>query len=190
MSSTSELIRLVEQRRAEGTFLTVLGFGMGNYKDNRLEQLADKGNGNYAYIDDLLEARKVFVHEMGATLLTVAKDVKLQVEFNPAMVQAYRLIGYENRLLRNEDFTDDKKDAGDMGAGHAVTALYDVIPVGVKIDVPVGTTDSIATKAGDCPEAWTQRRAPLRERPVQAAGGLDQPPAATPCCRRQSRAGR
>ena len=143
VSSTSELIRLVEERRAEGTFLTVLGFGMGNYKDNRLEQLADKGNGNYAYIDDLLEARKMFVHEMGATLLTVAKDVKLQIEFNPAMVQAYRLIGYENRLLRNEDFTDDKKDAGDMGAGHAVTALYDVIPVGAKIDVPVGTTDSM-----------------------------------------------
>ncbi|HEU4993448.1 MAG TPA: von Willebrand factor type A domain-containing protein [Gemmatimonadaceae bacterium] len=143
VSSTSELERLVEERRAEGTYLTVLGFGMGNYKDNRLETLADKGNGNYAYIDNLLEARKVFVHEFGATLVTVAKDVKLQIEFNPAMVQAYRLIGYENRMLRNEDFTNDKKDAGDMGAGHSVTALYDVIPVGVKLDVAVGTTDSL-----------------------------------------------
>lgn len=140
-SNTGDLTRYVEQRRAEGSGLTILGFGMGNIKDNRLEQLADKGNGNYAYVDDLLEAKKVFVHEMGATLLTVAKDVKLQVEFNPATVQAYRLIGYENRLLRNEDFTDDKKDAGDMGAGHSVTALYEVIPVGVKLDVKVGTTD-------------------------------------------------
>jgi len=105
--------------------------------------LADKGNGNYAYIDDLLEARKVFVHEMGATLLTVAKDVKLQVEFNPATVQAYRLIGYENRLLRNEDFTDDRKDAGDMGAGHSVTALYEIVPVGVTLDIEAGTTPTM-----------------------------------------------
>lgn len=140
VSSTGELTRLVEERRAEGTYLTVLGFGMGNIKDSRLEQLADKGNGNYAYVDDLLEARKVLVTEMGATLFTVAKDVKLQVEFNPAAVQAYRLIGYENRLLRNEDFVDDKKDAGDMGAGHSVTALYEIIPVGAKLDVAVGTT--------------------------------------------------
>jgi Ca-activated chloride channel family protein len=143
VSNTSELVRLVEERRSEGTSLTLLGFGMGNLKDSRMEQLADKGNGNYAYIDDLLEARKVFVHEMGATLLTVAKDVKLQVEFNPAMVQAYRLIGYENRLLRNEDFADDRKDAGDMGAGHAVTALYEIVPVGVTLDVPVGTTGKL-----------------------------------------------
>jgi len=139
-SNTGDLVRYVEQRRAEGSALTILGFGMGNIKDSRLEQLADKGNGNYAYVDDLLEAKKVFVHEMGATLLTVAKDVKLQIEFNPAKVQAYRLIGYENRLLQNEDFTDDKKDAGDMGAGHSVTALYEVVPVGVKLDVTVGTT--------------------------------------------------
>src|SRR5436190_436644 len=143
VSSTSELERLVEERRKDGTFLTVLGFGMGNYKDNRLETLADKGNGNYAYIDDLLEARKMFVHEFGGTMVTVAKDVKLQVEFNPAVVQAYRLIGYENRLLRNEDFTNDAKDAGDMGAGHSVTALYDIIPVGITPDVAVGKTDSL-----------------------------------------------
>ncbi len=141
VSSTSELVRYVEERRADGTALTILGFGMGNIKDGRLEQLAGNANGNYSYIDDLLEARKVFVSEMGATLVTVAKDVKLQVEFNPAAVQAYRLIGYENRMLRNEDFTNDKKDAGDMGAGHSVTALYEVVPVGVKLDVDVGTAE-------------------------------------------------
>jgi len=143
VSSTSELTRLIEERRAEGTYLTVLGFGMGNLKDARMEQLADKGNGNYAYVDDLLEAKKTLVHELGATLVTVAKDVKLQVEFNPSAVQAYRLIGYENRLLRNEDFADDKKDAGDMGAGHSVTALYEVIPSGVKPDVEVRTPPSL-----------------------------------------------
>ena len=143
VSSTSELTRLIEERRAEGTYLTVLGFGMGNLKDSRMEQLADKGNGNYAYVDDLLEAKKTLVHELGATLVTVAKDVKLQVEFNPSAVQAYRLIGYENRLLRNEDFADDKKDAGDMGAGHSVTALYEVIPSGVKPDVEVRTPPSL-----------------------------------------------
>lgn len=143
ISSTSELVRFVERRREEGIALTVLGFGMGNLKDGRLEQLADKGNGNYAYIDNLLEARKIFVQEMGATLHTVAKDVKLQVEFNPAAVQAYRLIGYENRLLRNEDFADDKTDAGDMGAGHSVTALYEIIPAGVRLDVEVGTNSTL-----------------------------------------------
>jgi len=116
---------------------------MGNLKDARMEQLADKGNGNYAYVDDLLEAKKTLVHELGATLVTVAKDVKLQVEFNPSAVQGYRLIGYENRLLRNEDFADDKKDAGDMGAGHSVTALYEVIPSGVKADVEVRTPPSL-----------------------------------------------
>ena len=130
VSSTSELVRFVEERRAQGTYLTVLGFGMGNLKDSRLEQLADKGNGNYAYIDDLLEARKVLVHEAGGTLVTVADDVKLQVEFNPRLVRGYRLIGYENRLLDDEDFADDTKDAGEMGAGHSVTALYEVVPVG------------------------------------------------------------
>jgi Ca-activated chloride channel homolog len=143
VSNTADLVRFVEERRADGIALSVLGFGMGNIKDSRLEQLADKGNGNYAYIDDLLEARKVFVHEMGATLVTVAKDVKLQVEFNPATVQAYRLIGYENRMLRNEDFKDDRKDAGDMGAGHSVTALYEIVPVGATLDVAVGTTDTL-----------------------------------------------
>jgi Ca-activated chloride channel family protein len=127
-SSDAELVQLIEQRREQGTFLTVLGFGTGNVKDSKMEKLADKGNGNYAYVDNLTEARKVLVTEMGATLLTVAKDVKLQIEFNPSRVAAYRLLGYENRLLRDEDFKDDTKDAGELGAGHSVTALYEVIP--------------------------------------------------------------
>jgi Ca-activated chloride channel family protein len=143
VSSTSELVRLVEERRAEGTFLSVLGFGVGNIKDERMEQLADKGNGNYAYIESLLEARKVLVQEMGGTLVTVAKDVKLQVEFNPSRVQAYRLIGYENRLLRNEDFADDTKDASEMGAGHSVTALYEIIPSGIALDVKLDSATKL-----------------------------------------------
>jgi Ca-activated chloride channel family protein len=130
VSSDAEMIRLVEARREEGTFLTVLGFGTGNLKDTKMEQMADKGNGHYAYIDSFREAQKVFVQEFGGTLFTVAKDVKIQVEFNPARVQAYRLLGYENRLLAKEDFADDKKDAGEIGAGHSVTALYEVVPVG------------------------------------------------------------
>ncbi len=130
-SSDAEMVRLIEEKRQQGTFLTVLGFGTGNLKDAKMEKLADHGNGNFAYIDNLMEARKVLVSEMGGTLLTIAKDVKIQVEFNPTRVQAYRLIGYENRLLANEDFNDDRKDAGELGAGHSVTALYEVIPVGV-----------------------------------------------------------
>ena len=135
VSSDAELVQLIEQKRTEGTFLTVLGYGMGNYKDNKLEKLADRGNGNYAYVDDIVEARKTLVQEMGGTLVTVAKDVKIQVEFNPAKVRGYRLIGYENRALRDEDFTDDAKDAGEIGAGHTVTALYEVIPVGARSPV-------------------------------------------------------
>jgi Ca-activated chloride channel homolog len=142
-SSDAEMIRLIEEKRKQGTFLTVLGFGMGNIKDSKLEQIADKGNGNYAYIDNLLEARKVLVTEMGGTLLTVAKDVKLQLEFNPARVAAYRLIGYENRLLAAEDFADDTKDAGEMGAGHTVTALYELIPVGASDAASVRVPDSL-----------------------------------------------
>jgi Ca-activated chloride channel family protein len=131
-TSEGELQRLIEDKRKSGVFLTVLGFGDGNVKDSTMEMLADKGNGNYAYIDSVHEARKVLVREAGATLVTVAKDVKLQVEFNPARVRSYRLIGYENRVLAKEDFNDDKKDAGDMGAGHTVTALYEVVPIGAK----------------------------------------------------------
>ena len=127
MSSDADMQRLIEEKRESGVFLTCLGFGMGNYQDSKLEILADKGNGNYAYIDNLLEAKKVLVTEMGGTLLTLAKDVKLQVEFNPMLVESYRLVGYENRLLAEEDFNNDKKDAGEIGAGHSVTALYEVV---------------------------------------------------------------
>ncbi len=136
VSSDGELVRMIEEKRNEGIFLTVLGFGTGNVKDSKMEKLADKGNGNYAYIDSLLEAKKVLVKEMGGTLFTIAKDVKIQVEFNPAKVKAYRLIGYENRMLNKEDFNDDKKDAGELGAGHTVTALYEIIPAGSGESVP------------------------------------------------------
>ncbi|MBD3413109.1 MAG: DUF3520 domain-containing protein [Candidatus Aminicenantes bacterium] len=135
VSSTSELVRMIEEYREKGVFLTVLGFGMGNYKDNRMEKLADKGNGNYFYIDNILEAKKVFMSDLTGTLFTIAKDVKIQVEFNPAKVNAYRLIGYENRILDKEDFADDTKDAGELGSGHTVTALYEVIPYGSKEEV-------------------------------------------------------
>jgi Ca-activated chloride channel family protein len=130
VSSDDELVKLIEQERQSGVFLSVLGFGTGNLKDAKMEKLADHGNGTYAYIDSLAEARKVFVEEMGASLVTVAKDVKLQIEFNPAYVKEYRLVGYENRMLRPEDFNDDKKDAGDLGAGHQVTAFYEIVPAG------------------------------------------------------------
>ena len=133
VTSDGELEQLIERKRRDRVFLTVLGFGTGNIKDSKMELLADKGNGNYAYIDSLSEARKTLVHEMGATLFTIAKDVKIQVEFNPTVVGAYRLIGYENRLLRDQDFNDDKKDAGELGAGHSVTALYEIVPPGVQV---------------------------------------------------------
>ena len=142
-SSDGALVDLIEQRRTEGAFLTILGFGMGNYKDAKMEKLADAGNGNYGYIDDLLEARKMLVKEMGGTLVTVAKDVKLQVEFNPARVRAYRLLGYEDRLLRDEDFANDAKDAGEIGAGHTVTALYEIVRADVPVDVPLPETGAL-----------------------------------------------
>ena len=136
VTNNSELVRLIQKNAESGVFLSVLGFGMRNYKGSRMEKLADKGNGNYAYIDTESEAKKVLVEEMCGTLITIAKDVKIQVEFNPAKVAAYRLIGYENRILNKEDFNDDKKDAGEIGAGHTVTALYEVVPAGQKIDTP------------------------------------------------------
>ena len=136
VSSEGELVKMIEEEREAGVYLTVLGFGQGNLKDSKMEKLADNGNGNFAYIDNLLEARRVLVEQMGATLLTVAKDVKLQVEFNPAQVKAYRLIGYENRRLRDEEFNDDRRDAGDLGAGHSVTALYEVVPAGADELLP------------------------------------------------------
>jgi Ca-activated chloride channel family protein len=130
MSSDAAMKNLIEEKRKTGVFLTCLGFGTGNIQDSKMETLADKGNGNYAYIDNILEAKKVLVTEIGATLITLAKDVKIQVEFNPTLVESYRLVGYENRLLNEEDFNDDKKDAGEIGAGHSVTALYEVVMKG------------------------------------------------------------
>ena len=133
VTGQGDLTRLIERERERGVFLTVLGFGQGNYKDSTMESLADRGNGNYGYIDSLREAQKLLVREGGGTLVTVAKDVKLQVEFNPATVAGYRLIGYENRALAHQDFNDDKKDAGEIGAGHAVTALYELVPAGLPV---------------------------------------------------------
>ena len=136
VSSQSELVEMIQREAKSGVFLTVLGYGMGNLKDSTLEKLADKGNGNYAYIDTKNEARKVLVEQSGGTLVTIAKDVKIQVEFNPATVDAYRLIGYENRVLQAQDFNDDTKDAGEIGAGHTVTALYEIVPAGLPVDLP------------------------------------------------------
>lgn len=158
-SSSSEMVRLIEEKRQTGIYLTITGFGMGNYKDGRMEQISNAGNGNYFYIDSFKEATKVFGAEMQANLFTIAKDVKIQVEFNPNLVQAYRLVGYENRKLNDEDFNDDKVDAGELGAGHSVTALYEIIPVGVestfikdinplkyqKIAKPIKTSDELMT---------------------------------------------
>lgn len=165
VTSNSELETLIEnERKNSNVFLTVLGYGMGNYKDGKIQVLAEKGNGNHAYIDNIQEANKVLVNEFGGTMYTVAKDVKLQVEFNPAKVQSYRLVGYESRMLEKEDFNDDAKDAGEMGAGHTVTALYEVVPVGVKGNIPgsvddlkyqksVGTSQNVAYT--DSPELLT-----------------------------------
>ncbi|WP_278585835.1 vWA domain-containing protein [Coprobacter fastidiosus] len=141
-SSETELENLIESKRKSGIFLTVLGYGMGNYKDNKMQILAQKGNGNHAYIDNIQEANKVLVNEFGSTMYAVAKDVKLQVEFNPAKVQSYRLVGYETRILNNEDFNDDTKDAGEMGAGHTITALYEIIPTGISGNIP-GSIDPL-----------------------------------------------
>jgi Ca-activated chloride channel family protein len=136
VTNQGDLIRLIEEERERGVSLSVLGFGMGNYKDSTLEKLADKGNGNYAYIDSLQEAQKVLVTNAGGTLVTIAKDVKIQVEFNPQLITAYRLIGYENRVLQDQDFNDDRKDAGEIGAGHSVTVLYEIVPAGVPFEMP------------------------------------------------------
>jgi Ca-activated chloride channel family protein len=141
ITSPGGLVRLIEDKRRSGVFLSVLGFGTGNLKDSTMELLADKGNGNYAYIDSLEEGRKVLVTEASSTLVTVAKDVKIQVEFNPRSVAAYRLVGYENRVLAAEDFKDDGKDAGDIGAGHSVTALYEIVPAGADVDA--GSVDPL-----------------------------------------------
>jgi Ca-activated chloride channel family protein len=185
-SSNGEMQRLIEEKREEGVFLTVLGFGMGNYKDSKMETLADKGNGNYAYIDNILEAKKVLVTEFGGTLFTIAKDVKIQVEFNPNVVQAYRLIGYENRKLNDEDFNDDKKDAGELGSGHTVTALYEIIPVGVKSNFAKEVDDlkyQSQTITGDTDELLTvkfrykepdKNTSQLIEQPLANDGSFDE----------------
>jgi Ca-activated chloride channel family protein len=144
VSSDSELVRLIEKERESGIFLSVLGVGTGNIKDSKMEGLADKGNGHYAYLDSLFEARRVLVSEGGATLETVAKDVKFQVEFNPATVAAWKLIGYENRLLPHEAFNDDTKDGGELGAGHTVTVLYEIVPVGAPLPKDLLTADGVS----------------------------------------------
>ena len=141
VSSEKGLESLIEEKRKTGVYLTVLGYGMGNYKDSKLQILSQKGNGNHAYIDNIQEANRVLVQEFGSSMYAVAKDVKMQVEFNPASVSAYRLVGYESRLLNKEDFNDDTKDAGELGAGHTVTAFYEIIPVGVKN--PYGGVDNL-----------------------------------------------
>jgi Ca-activated chloride channel family protein len=156
VTNKGDLVRMIEEQRRSRVFLTVLGFGMGNYKDDSLKELANHGNGHHAYIDSLDEAKKVFV-EQGGALVCVAKDVKFQVDFNPARVAAYRLIGYENRLLKAEDFKNDAKDAGDMGSGHQATVLYEIVPVGVPIDLP-GVDKSKYTTAvkvdPNAPDEW------------------------------------
>ena len=169
VTSQGELLRLIEEKRATGIFLSVLGVGEGNLKDSTMEKLADSGNGNYAYLDSLSEARRVLIDEAGGTLVTIAKDVKLQIEFNPKAASAYRLIGYENRVLENEDFNNDRKDAGDIGAGHTVTALYEIVPPGVTLDAG-GTVDPL--KYQQRPEASRcggQRRAHDCEAALQGA---------------------
>lgn len=168
-TSEGELVRLIEAEREHGVFLTVLGFGTGNVKDATMEKLADKGNGNYAYVDSLDEARKVLVKEAGATLVTVAKDVKLQLEFNPAVVAGYRLIGYEDRMLADQDFNDDKKDAGELGAGHSVTALYEVVPVGVP--VPAAKVDALKYQTPAAATGGSRELATIKLRYKAPTGG-------------------
>lgn len=147
VSDDKELVQLVEEKRKSDVYLTVLGFGKGNLQDSKMEKLADNGNGSYAYIDDLVEARKVLVEEIGGTLVTVAKDVKLQVQFNPLHVKGYRLIGYENRVLDDQDFDNDAKDAGDMGSGQTVTALYEIIPIGSEDTIPSLSTGAAGSRS-------------------------------------------
>ncbi len=155
VSDEGSLTRMVEEKRKTGVFLSVLGFGMGNYKDNKLEALADNGNGNYAYIDSIFEARKALVEQIGGTFLTVAKDVKLQVEFNPAKVKGYRLIGYENRTMAAEDFSNDQKDGGEVGSGHRVTVLYEVVPADSPMKIDAVDTKYQTAVTGDSKEWLT-----------------------------------
>ncbi len=187
-SSDAEMVQLIEEKREQGTFLTVLGFGTGNLQDAKMEQIADHGNGNFHYIDSALEARKSLVTEAGGTLLTIAKDVKIQIEFNPTTVAGYRLIGYENRLLADEDFNDDTKDAGELGAGHSVVALYEVVPAGMAVPGgpevdPLRYSDRAEPTGVDTEVAFVKLRykepdrdvsrlltQPVMDRPVEATG--------------------
>jgi len=170
VSSQSQLIPLIQDKARSGIFLSVLGFGMGNLNDSLMEKLADEGNGNYAYIDTLNEAQKVLVNQISGTLITIAKDVKIQVDFNPARVQSYRLIGYENRQLRAEDFQNDDKDAGEIGAGHTVTALYDIVPVGVESNVPSVTPSKYQQAAAPSAKADSDELLTVRLRYKQPDG--------------------
>ena len=174
VSSQGDLIRLIEAKAKSGVFLSVLGYGMGNIKDGNLEKIADKGNGHYAYIDSPREAYKVLVEEMGSTLVTVAKDVKIQVEFNPAKVGAFRLIGYENRIMAHQDFNDDTKDAGEIGAGHHVTALYELVPAGKEGEL-AGSRPAQVHQARVVEVA--QQRVVHRQAPLQTSRRRHQPPA-------------
>lgn len=173
VSSTSELVDLIEEKRKSGTYLTICGYGMGNYKDGRMEQISNAGNGNYFYIDNIREAEKVFSREMQANLFTIARDVKIQVEFNPKNVKAYRLIGYENRVMANEDFNDDTKDAGELGAGHTVTAIYEIIPASshsmVATTDPLRYQQSNLTSDADSKELMTLK---LRYKPLDSDQSL------------------
>jgi Ca-activated chloride channel family protein len=183
VTNQGDLVRLIEDKRKSGVYLTLLGFGMGNLKDSTMEKLSHHGNGHYAYIDSEAEARKVFV-EQGAALVTVAKDVKLQIEFNPKRVGAYRLIGYENRLLQAHEFNDDKKDAGDMGAGHTVTALYEIIPPGqplpgAKVDALKYQQPTAAAKTADGPE-WLTVKLRYKDPDAETSKLLSQPLAGAP----------
>jgi Ca-activated chloride channel family protein len=174
VSSEKGLESLIEEKRKTGVFLTVLGYGMGNYKDSKLQTLSQKGNGNHAYIDNLQEANRVLVQEFGSTMYAVAKDVKMQVEFNPAYVNAYRLVGYESRLLNKEDFNDDTKDAGELGAGHTVTAFYEIIPAGVKN--PYGGVDELKYQKSDPASAGVKNNemmtVKLRYKPLNSDNSL------------------
>ena len=171
VTNASSLVELIQKEAQSGVYLSVLGFGMGNYQDARMEQLADKGNGNYAYIDSYAEACKVLVEQMAGTLVTIAKDVKIQVEFNPAQVQAYRLIGYENRALATQDFRNDKKDAGEIGAGHTVTALYEVVPQGVDFVTPDIPESKYQKPSKPTHEALADELMNVRVRYLPPAGG-------------------
>lgn len=172
-SSTGDLVRMIEEKRKQDIYLTICGFGMGNYKDGRMEQISNAGNGNYFYIDHIQEAEKVFVRELRANLFTIAKDVKIQLEFNPQQVQSYRLIGYENRLLAREDFDDDQKDAGELGAGHTVTALYEIVPTPLDHEASTAPSlryqQSVVTEQANANELLTFK---LRYKPIGSEQSL------------------